>query len=304
MAKVPNRVGVADIEHLERSTAFLRELDYREGGESCRDRASAVLAWSEQLSRARCTTTIRTRLSVALGDLANLVAWTCFDTGLTVAAQRYWDLALEYGADSPDLVANVHYRVGRMRLHAGERHSALRAFDAGLASALSSHTAAILQANCAWVHAGLGDHASAMTCLGAAMSEFSKTRGPVPGWARFFDETDLSAMTGMVHSELARTVSPSSTGRAIQALSIAVRGYGPGATRSRVFSLIALAGNHLREGDADEALRCGTAAMASRVGSGRVLDRLIPLRLLAERNRGDADARELATRLREFTTRD
>ncbi|MEU7530483.1 tetratricopeptide repeat protein [Saccharothrix sp. NPDC042600] len=307
--RVPARIGVRDVVRLEEETERLRGMDYRRGGGACRDSVIVAAAWSDQLLRAKSTTAVRTRLLVALADLHNLAGWTCFDTGLEQAAARQWDRALTLAAEAghDELVANIHYRSGRMRLHNARRREALEIFELGVVAAKrarSRHAIAILRANEAWAHAGLGDQGMAMIRLRQAHEEFDRTAVPdVPGWARFFDETDLSAITGVVHTELARTVDPAHTATAIPALAVAVAGYPERMTRSRALSLIALTANHLLDGDFDQADAVGqrAVALACEVSSIRVADRLQPLRHLADRYRGDPHARVLAARIAAFT---
>ncbi|XVV06455.1 tetratricopeptide repeat protein [Actinosynnema sp. CA-248983] len=307
--RVPARIGVRDVVRLEEETERLRGMDYRQGGGACRDSVIVTAAWSDQLLRATSTAVVRTRLLVALADIHNLAGWTCFDTGLEQAATRQWDRALELAAEAghDELVANIHYRSGRMRLHNARRREALEIFELGVVAAKragSRHAVAMLRANEAWAHAGLGDQGMAAIRLRQAHEEFDRAgAGAAPGWARFFDETDLSGMTGVVHTELARTVDPSHTATAIPALVAAIAGYSEGMVRSRALSLIALTANHLVDGDFDEADAVGerAVALACELASIRVADRLQPLRHLADRYRGDPHARRLAARIAAFT---
>jgi hypothetical protein len=82
-----------------------------------------------------------------------------------------------------------------------------------------------------------------------------------PGWAVFFDKTDLSAMVGTVHAELAQTVHTRHTGSAIPALSHAAVGYPEDMARSKTFTLISLATCHLLDGDVDLAITIGSQAV-------------------------------------------
>jgi ATP/maltotriose-dependent transcriptional regulator MalT len=92
-------------------------------------------------------------------------------------------------------------------------------------------------------------------------------------WARFHDETDLTAMTGVVHAELG------DTRQAIPALSSAIERFGAEMARSRTFCLIALASCHFLDGDLDEGQSVGKRAMGSarELRSERVWDRSRPM---------------------------
>ncbi|MGM1059359.1 tetratricopeptide repeat protein [Saccharothrix sp. Mg75] len=305
---VPARIGVPDVVALEEETGRLRAVDYERGGGACRDAVVGAAARSGAMLRADATDAVRRRLLVALADLHNLAAWTCFDTGLDATALRHWRRAAELAAraGNQDLVANVHYRMGRLRLHRGAAAAALSCFEQGVAAARragSDHAVAMLFANQAWAFAALGDGERALRRLRRAHDAFAaSTPEAAAAWARFFDETDLSALSGMVHSELARTVDPAHSAPAIRDLTAAVVGYPEEMTRSRTFGLIALTGNHLLDNDFDHAAAVGdrALALAVEVDSARVVDRLRPVGRLAESYRRDPDARELAGRIAEF----
>ncbi|WP_367129629.1 tetratricopeptide repeat protein [Saccharothrix sp. HUAS TT1] len=306
---IPTHIGVDDVARLEAETERLRGLDYREGGGASRDAAVACAVRHDRFPEAEVAEAVRGRLLVALADAHNLAGWTCFDTGWAEAASRHWDraLALAVEAGHRDLEANVHYRVGRLRLHRCRWREALERFTRGLAAARRSgsrRAVAMLHANQAWAHAGLGDRREAVRLLNLAHDAFDRApSGPAPGWARFFDEPDLCGLTGVVLTELARTVDAAHTSTAIDSLGAAVVAYPAGMTRSRAFSLVALSANHLLEHDFDQAAEVGgqALAVAGAVRSVRVTDRLRPLRLLADRYRDNPHARALSSRIAAFT---
>jgi hypothetical protein len=117
-----------------------------------------------------------------------------------------------------------------------------------------------------------------------------------PGWAAFFDETDLSAMVGIVHAELAQTVHPRHTGSAISALSHAATCFTDDMARSKTFTLISLATCHFLDGDTDQATAIGTQAveLATALASARAADRMRRLHHQADKHRDNPDARHLA----------
>ncbi|MEU4745366.1 tetratricopeptide repeat protein [Actinosynnema sp. NPDC023658] len=152
---VPAHAGVEDVVRLEDETERLRGLDYRAGGGASRDAAVACARHHDRFLEADLTDAVRARLLVALADLHNLAAWTCFDTGRPEVASRHWEraLALATEAGHRDLEANVHYRVGRLRLHHCRWREALERFTRGLAAARRSgsrRAVALLHANQAW----------------------------------------------------------------------------------------------------------------------------------------------------------
>ena len=180
-------------------------------------------------------------------------------------------------------------------------------FQLGQVAAHASGSAlavAILYANQAWAYAKMGLDDEALALLGRSTDEFARADlAEVPAWATFFTETDMSAMVGTVYTELALTVDPAYTRSAIPALSTAINGYDQDMTRSRSFTLISLATNHLLEDDIDHAATVGAqaVAVAESVKTVRTKDRVRPLKREADKRRDNADARALSERIATFT---
>jgi transcriptional regulator with XRE-family HTH domain len=197
-AQVPQRVTMANVEHLEAVTHSLRAADYRYGGGACRDAINAHTAHARRfLTAASENDRVKARLHLALADLHNLAGWTEFDIGGHSTARWHFARALEHAhhAQEPSLSANVLYRMGRLHLHRGLISDALRFFQLGQIAGQNSGcgvTVAILHANEAWAYALTGDPSRALQALGRSQDEFTR----VPSWARFFGTADLDAMTG------------------------------------------------------------------------------------------------------------
>ncbi|GAA1939552.1 hypothetical protein [Amycolatopsis minnesotensis] len=307
------RLDTATIAALQGATREFRALDYRHGGRSCLDAVAVLLRYGETLLRSTATRQMMDLFCGALADLHNLAGWTCFDTGHPVLAREHFERALELAtaAGDDDLVANVCYRLGRVHLHHDELGLAARQFDRGqqvTEHAGSPLTRSILSVNQAWIHARGGDGAEALRLLGTARHQFDLAAehadGGTPPWAGFFGETDLSAMIGTIHSELAVTTRTGHTGAAIPALQAAVDGYDAGMARSRSFVLMFLATDHVLDGDMDEAVLIGDRAIdaASQLSSARTRDRIRPLLTETLRFPGDVRAVDFAERIRLFLT--
>lgn len=140
---------------------------------------------------------------------------------------------------------------------------------------------AILSANQAWAHAKKADVTEALTYLRRAREEFAEAEGPSP-WDAFFGATDMAAMVGTVHGELAQMVDIQHGRDGIPALTDAIAGYGRGMTRSRSLTLIWLATVHALDGDLDVATAVGEEAIELAI---------------ARRFSGNADAREIVDRI-------
>ena len=300
---IPGHVVRGDVDQIEAITSALRGLDYGHGGGACREAVVAQSRWVHQLLRAEAPDAVRRRLALASADLDNLAGWTSFDVGLFAAARGYFARALTQARRAGDasLIANVLYRAGRLHLHQGLTREALRFFQLGKIAATEcscSVTVAMLSANEAWAYGILGDAPRAMTALSRAQEEYARASGPVAPWVSFFGPTDLEALAGMTHLELAAF----EPGRLVQAradLGNALAARGSDMARSRTFELTALAVAVLRDGDRDEGLLLGQEAvdLSEQVRSVRVLDRLGPLARAAGETAGSG-GRELAERIR------
>jgi tetratricopeptide (TPR) repeat protein len=299
------RVGLADVRRLEDVVAELRALDYRYGGGACgaavESRLPAAVALLDGVAKAG----VLARLCTVVGDLYNLAGWTNFDQDRPAAALAAFERALELAvqAENDDLQANVRYRIGRLHLHYGAVDAALEEFTRGREAALLAHSKlalAILSANQAWAYAMKADVTGALTYLRRAREEFAEAEGREPSpWDAFFGATDMAAMIGTVHGELAQMVDIRHGRDGIPALTDAIAGYGRGMTRSRSLTLIWLATVHALDGDLDVATAVGEEAieLAIALRSPRTRQRLRTLSAAAHRFSGNADAREIVDRV-------
>jgi tetratricopeptide (TPR) repeat protein len=266
-----SRIGMSDVEQLESQTRSLRSVDYQYGGGACRDAVVVRIYWAQQLLAAEASDAVRARLLSAVADLHNLAGWTSFDCGQVGAAYHHFDRALDLARHDEDLTTNIVYRRGRVHLHHGAPGDALAYFQRGAFAPLAS---SIMYVNEAWAYARQGRSAEALRALGKAHDSFaSADPARAPDWVRFHDETDLTAMTGVIHAELG------DTRQAVPELSSAIERFGPEMARSTTFCLITLASCHFVDGDADEGQTVGTRAVnaAQELRSERVWDRLRPM---------------------------
>lgn len=307
-APAPGRIGLTDVRQVEAATRALRALDYQYGGGFCRDAVVAQLSWGQQLLDANATDQVRDRLFVALADLHNLAGWTSFDSGLVDAARNHFAHALElakFGKSDP-LVANILYRMGRVYLHQDAPNDALKLFQLGQIAAQESGSelaVAVLCANEAWAYAAMKNERQAIKLIGRTKDEFARAdHSNVDSWVKFFDETDMCAMIGTIHSVLAQEVDRRHTRFAIPALTKAIGAYGDEMARSKAFNLSMLATNHLIDGDVDHGARVGRTAVefAEGIKSARTKQRIVPLKVEAGKRRNNGDARDLVERIDRF----
>ncbi len=305
----PSHIGMTDVKQVEAATRAMRALDYQFGGGACRDAVVAQLSWAQRLLGASGKDDVRQRLYRALGDLQNLAGWTTFDVGLLDSSRSHFASALEFAKQSGDssLLSNIMYRIGRVYLHRGEANDALKWFQLGQIAAQDSGSelaVAVLCGNEAWAYAMLGDDVQAKKMLDRSRDELARANlAEAPDWARFYNETDMYAMTGTVHNELA-AFDPRHAATAISAFGQALARYDDAMSRSQAFSLTMLATSHLRQGDVDHGVHVGRKALmlASAVKSQRVTDRLEPLEIEAARRSYNADSRDLSNLIRQHRT--
>jgi transcriptional regulator with XRE-family HTH domain len=302
LTPAPGRIGMTDVRQVEAATRALRSLDYQYGGGFCRDAVVAQLSWGQQMLGASGPEHVKQRLHVALADLHNLAGWTSFDIGLVDSARNHFGRALELAkaGDSEQLVANILYRMGRVYLHKEAPQDALKMFQLGQIAAQESGSelaVAVICANQAWAYAMMGYEEQTMKLIGRTRDEFARANlAEAEDWVRFFNETDVYAMIGTVHTVLAHNGFPKHTQYAIPALTRAIDSYGEEMARSKAFNLSALATNHLLDGDIDHGSKIGIQAVdvAEHLKSVRVRDRMLPLKDEADKRRNNSHARELS----------
>ncbi|MGH3896959.1 MAG: tetratricopeptide repeat protein [Pseudonocardiaceae bacterium] len=303
----PSNIGMTDVVQVEAATRTLRTLDYQFGGGACLDAVVTQLSWAQCLLPASATDVVRTRLFRALGDLQNLAGWTTFDVGLLGSSRSHFATALEFAKQSGDssLLSNIMYRIGRVYLHHNEPNDALTWFQLGQISAQDSGSGlavAVLCSNEAWAYAMMGEDVQAAKLLDRSRDALARADPhETPDWARFYNQTDMNAMIGTVHTVLSAT-DVKHAGIAIPALHQALTDYDGSMSRSRAFTLTALATNYLRQGDVDHGVRIGRDALTLATGlkSKRVTDRLEPLEIEAGRRSSNSDSRHLSQLIRQY----
>lgn len=304
-----HRVGRPDVERLEQQTRVLRAVDHQAGGGSCLNDLLRLIDRVQPMLTALSTEIVQEQLRVAVADLYNLAGWACFDVGRSSLARVHFSQALALAAHARHngLTANIFYRLGRICLHHEDPAEALRYFQLGLRTTTGAggeRAASILTVNQAWAHAAMGNDVAAVRLLQEGQELLAQAGSvQVPGWESFFTQIDLQAMTGVVHTELARGVATRHAHIAIPALTEAIGGYGNDMARSRTFCFIALAMSHLLVGDRAPGIQAGLKALAcaENLTSTRVHDRMRLLHQVARRYSAHAGVRELAVRLAQKT---
>jgi hypothetical protein len=152
---------MTDVHRVESGSHRVRTLDYRYGGGSGRETALRELHRAEALLEVPASERVKARLYTAVADLHSLTGWVMFDIGQLATAHTCFTQALRlaHAAGNTDLLANIHYRMGRIHLHHDDPAQAVTHFERGATFAGTSGSAlamAILCANLAWAHATMG----------------------------------------------------------------------------------------------------------------------------------------------------
>jgi transcriptional regulator with XRE-family HTH domain len=268
-----SRVGLADVERIEASTAAFRDWDNRWGGGLPRAAVVGQLHWLVATAKQATASSdaVRGRLLVATADLASLGAWVHYDVQRHGQARELWMVGLEAARESGnvDLVGAILRQLAHQALHLRRPDEALRLVRVAYAmTADPDHRVPELafaetSAYEAWSHAAAGRREPCRRALGRAEEHFANAgTEPASPWLAYFDEAELNALQGHVYHVLADRV-PEAAGQAEPLLRRAVNGRGPQYARSRTLNLIALSATYFQRGDGlDEGIRVGDEALA------------------------------------------
>src|SRR5262249_56027962 len=84
------RVGLADVQAIERSTRYFAATDAEVGGALSREAAVGQLKYAVDLARhGSYSDRTGNRLLAAVAELSGLVGWLCHDSGMPGPAHRY-----------------------------------------------------------------------------------------------------------------------------------------------------------------------------------------------------------------------
>ena len=256
---LPRRIGASDVARIEAMTETFRDWDHRWGGGYSRTAVNSQLGWVLAISKQAVipTETVRRRLLVATADLANVAAFSHYDTEQHGAARRLWMVTLDAAREghNPDLAGHALRYLAHQALHLGRPDEALRLLRLAYvmtgdpehtAPNLASASIACLEA---WGHAAAGDAARCDRTVDKATTFFTDSRHEdSPHWLAFFNETELHAVQGYAYDLLAERVQGGGT-RAISVLEEVVTHFGPEYARSRTINLIGLASANFRDPD-------------------------------------------------------
>ena len=205
--RVPQRVTLTDVTHLEQAALTLRGLDLRHGGELTAQMAGQLLRWAAGLRDAGMTAPVRRRWQAALATLATWAAWSAHDACQRTVARALAVLALDaaVSADEPDLRAHVLADIAAGHSHRGHPVDALhtiRLADGDERTHPAIQT--MLHGVRARAHAALGerDRCEREIARAVALASGVDPDG-VPGWLGGWHPAHVTALCGHAYAGLA-----------------------------------------------------------------------------------------------------
>ncbi|WP_410673187.1 helix-turn-helix domain-containing protein [Amycolatopsis sp. cmx-4-68] len=281
------RIGAADVDAIEAITDGFRRSDFAHGGGLCRAAAITQLHQVRRLEDAVCTPEVRTRLLVAVAELASMAGWMAYDVEDHDAARRLWTYALDTARRAedhpraPDLAVDVLLDMAHQALHLHGQDPVNHAARAGealhlvqLASAtaanrrhpVSTITSGYISAVLGWCRAALGEADPTRRAIGNAQDTYAAADpATTPPWAWFVNDPEITAQQG--HSLYLLSLShPEFAPEAIEKLTTAASGYGAEYERSRAVILPPLASVQFQAGDVATAVATGYEAVDAITG--------------------------------------
>ncbi|MGW1051099.1 helix-turn-helix domain-containing protein [Streptomyces sp. NPDC002586] len=298
------RIGMGEVRQLEGTARAFRAWDHRYGGGL---RRKAVVGQLNEvaghLEEHQAPDVERGLFQVMayLGGTAATIAW---DSGLQRQAQSYYLLALRaaHAAGDAAFGANVLAGMARQMLYRDRPQDALELVhlaQKGARRAAGPRLRAMLHTREAWAYAAMGRAAAFQRATGEAAEALADAGADdEPYWISYFDNAELSGVTGGRLLDMAREEPPQYAERAADSIRQALARRGPEAGRSHALDRIGLAECHFLMGDVTGAVDHTRRAVeaAARTKSSRVrtqLGQLYPYTVGRGASRPTAEARTM-----------
>lgn len=295
------RVGAAHAAQLEDAPQHLYKLDYRYGGDTLCDQASAQLKRASRLlNRGHYSEELGTRLQVASGELAICAGWLAFDAGRQDQARYCYTEALAAArmANHAELEVHVLANMSMQAVALDRPREGLRLAEAARRSAVGWATPtleALLSMREARAWAKLRDAPAAERSMSAARRAFDQrdASDQQPVWIAFFDEAELTGNEGVCQLDLGKP------NRATVLLHAACDGQRESFVRNRSLYTVRLATAYLAGNDVSMACQLGEEALAlvaNEVTSTRTLNELREFRQKLNSHHASPSARRFVGR--------
>lgn len=279
----PGRLGVHEVAQLEQTAVAFRRWDHQFGGGL---RSKAVLGQLNDTAAAledRHSPEVEKRLYRVMAQLSGTAATMSWDSGHMRRAQDYYRLALRaaHAGDDIPFGANVLAGMARQMLYTDRPTDALeliRLAQDGSRGLSGPRVRAMLHTREAWAYAAMDRVAAFRRATGQAEEALASAGPPKeePHWIGYFDQAELSGVTGGRLLDLARTDPKSHAESAAEHIRAALTARGTEAGRSHALDRIGLAETRFLAGDLTGAVEetQQAVAAASLTQSSRVRTRL------------------------------
>jgi tetratricopeptide (TPR) repeat protein len=267
------RLSPATIEALEASIRDLWKRDDQYGGETLRPAVIAQLRYVLRLLTECSREDQRRRLTVIAAEFARLAGWMFFDARQYSAAHTYFEEALRLAKQIHDrsFIANVLACLSLQATYEDNPADALalaRAAQDTCRGTATPRVMAMLSMREAFAHAALPDKSGCRIAISQSHASFENIDGADrdPAWVAYFDETKLTADTGIALSRLGDH-------QAAEPLLVdALDRQSPSNTRTLAFHTFWLSKTQLQAGNLDQSLGTATKVLelATSVASARI----------------------------------
>jgi transcriptional regulator with XRE-family HTH domain len=300
-------IGTKEIERIEQATHLFREWDDHFGGGLRRKAVVGQLNEVADLLRDSHASDITRRLFRAMAHLAETAAMMSWDSGMHVAAQRYYILALRASKEAKEYAfgANILASMARQLLYMGCPDDALeliRLAQDGAKGRAARAVWSMLHTREAWAYAKLGRVQAFRRATGQAEEALAGAdRSEDPHWIRYFDEAELAGVTGGRLLDIARE-RPGHIAYARDAETLidrALKLRRPESMRSSSLDQAGLAQSYFLQRELEQAVSAGHKAiyLAEQTQSDRVRVQMEDLYQLAVPHRFEPHVRDFTERL-------
>jgi len=276
------RIGQDEVRQLEATARAFRSWDHKFGGGL---RRKAVIGQLNEVAghlSENQASGVERGLFQVMSYLSGTAATMTWDSGHQQLAQDYYLIALRaaHAAGDSAFGANVLAGMARQMLYQDRPQDALELVHLAQRGARRSavpRVLAMLHTREAWAYAAMGRSAAFQRASREAAEQLAEAGGhEEPYWIGYFDEAELSGVTGGRLLDLARTDPKQHAAGAAENIRTALATRGPEAGRSHALDLIGLAECHFLMGDLAEAVAHTHKAVdaAGRTQSSRVRDQL------------------------------
>ncbi|WP_250847597.1 hypothetical protein [Streptomyces hygroscopicus] len=266
-AAAPRRIGMSDVDRLQRRFAEIIASDHRHGGQLGIEQRAAALA-DEALNlqnSGAATQRVRSRLYACAASFRSSAMWAAIDGRRYNDAQRHMREAQALAEMSGDqaIKFRIWSHAGTMYRHTGRPSDALAANDVARSLHLTRRDplfASLGLARQGAIHGAAQDRTSARRAFGQAQDALDRAdpKAPRPVWlTAFYDQAELNSLALSAHLALGEY--PTAEAHAHQCLS-ALRPY---MARSRAIATTRLAHAQLAQGDAEAAVASAMKVPAS-----------------------------------------